>query len=66
MYPVAPSICRQCEFYDPWDDKRTEGICRRMPSLARFTRDDYEPQSFWPKVDGLDWCGKFRPDPKLP
>ena len=52
--------CSACLYYDP-----AFSICRRntpqvLPNYDS-RRDRSRHEAMWPRVEGDDWCGQFRP-----
>lgn len=61
--------CGNCKFYKEDEPESDTGKCRRFPPVVIAVpllcdlEDDEErlaPQSNWPDVDDINWCGEFR------
>jgi hypothetical protein len=53
---ATDKTCTNCAYYHPTDKDRLAGECRCKPPQVFATNIG---QTYWPKVDALDWCGQF-------
>ncbi len=55
-------ICENCRYAEPTDQANGMFRCRRYAPRALVADiDNKRPISWWPRVDGADWCGEFKP-----
>ena len=58
-----PFVCEKCFYYRLKESKLwNHGQCKRYPPQVMVTRngDDWDTDTFFPLVDGLDWCGEWK------
>jgi hypothetical protein len=62
------NACKDCCFWDPFDNDEHRGLCRRYPphdvvyvqTATMGPEIESRTQSLFPDTSDADWCGEFR------
>jgi hypothetical protein len=53
-------MCAVCGFWEPLEDNRFQGQCRRRAPKPQVT-ESVHVLAVWPVTNARDWCGEFAP-----